>query len=470
MTRILIIGMMVLFSVVPPVLAQSNLLLTVQRIRLDYPTPMSPAQRAELLNRVAWEHRSEGWGLLQKTGGNRCPAPQGVDIACDILVYAPTPWHYDVLIDSEGAATPAWIDAGPCDPNVSGCAMDRFLLPTAPPGLQTPPPDQQIVVFNDNGDAYKDLLRYNRTDGTWMIEHGNAMGQFDVARTGGWATGWQIVRADFNADGLDDLFLYNPVTGVWFKAINMGGAFSYFTQGWQPGLNVYIAELNGDGRSDVFLYNPTTGLWFTCISIGNGTAGFTYTTGGWRTGFVILQSDFDGDNRTDFLLHDPAVGTFFKAITRGNGVFAYSTGEWAPGWVPLVVELNGDAHDDVFLYNPTTGEWFRATSVGDGTAGFSYVSGGWTPGWTVQIADFDANGSTDLFLYNASGTWYKVINTGSAFTYSTGGWALWSTTVVDLNGDAKSDVFLVNPSTGKWYQALTTTPGEFMYTTGSFPR
>lgn len=121
-----------------PVLAQTSLLPTLERIRLEYPTPMSPEQHGEYLNRVAWEHRNEGWGLLRKDGGNRCPAPQGVYVACDILVYAPNPWHFDVLIDSGVSDIPAWIDKGPCVLSpTSGCEMGHFVLPV-PSGPNTP--------------------------------------------------------------------------------------------------------------------------------------------------------------------------------------------------------------------------------------------------------------------------------------------------------------------------------------------
>jgi hypothetical protein len=121
-----------------PARAQTSVLSTLERFRAEYPTPMSPSQLGELLNRVAWEHRAAGWGLLRKTGGSRCPAPQGVEVACDILIHAPTIIHYDVLIDAEGAAIPTWRDAGPCvlGPS-SGCEMSRYL---APVGLEPPSP------------------------------------------------------------------------------------------------------------------------------------------------------------------------------------------------------------------------------------------------------------------------------------------------------------------------------------------
>jgi len=141
MVRRIAIVLIISLGAVPALaFAQTSLLPTLQRIRPEYPTPMAPAQLAEYLNRVAWEHRAEGWGLLRKDFGNRCPAPQGVDVACDILVHFPTAWHFDVIVDAGGASSPAWIDKGACNPATSGCEMSRFLLPiallSAPVGLR----------------------------------------------------------------------------------------------------------------------------------------------------------------------------------------------------------------------------------------------------------------------------------------------------------------------------------------------
>jgi glucose/arabinose dehydrogenase len=334
----------------------------------------------------------------------------------------------------------------------------------------TPPDDLQVVLFNHNGDSYKDVLLYNRKTGDWAIQLGNAFGTFDPGPIGGWATGWQISVADFNGDGLNDLFLYSISTGVWFKVISTGSGFSYFTQGWQAGFSTFIVDFNGDGKSDVFAYNSKTGTWFTCISTGNGTGGFEYGSGGW-TIWSVFPADFDGDGRTDFLLYDPASGLFYKAIFRENGRFAYTSGGWTPGWKPIITSLNGDSYADVFLYSPVTGIWYRATSAGDGTGVFDYAMGGWAAGWNVQTADFDGNGISDFFLIHTNGIWYKVINTGTGFNYFTGGWREgWATTIADLNGDRHSDVFLYDPTSRVWYQALTTTPGGFTYTTGTFPR
>src|SRR5206468_909804 len=117
----------------------------------------------------------------------------------------------------------------------------------------------------------------------------------------------------------------------------------------------------------------------------------------------------------------------------------------------------------------TNGLTYRCVSTGDGTHGFAYTVGSWAPGWQVSVADFNADGISDLFIYNpTTGLFYKVLNTGTSFTYSADVWAKWTTAIVDLNGDGKSDILLTDSTSGLWYQALTTSPTAFGYTSGSF--
>jgi hypothetical protein len=145
--RILIIALALLVSAPP----QPQIFDTLQKLRAEYPTPMQPAQLAELLNRAAYEHRSEGWKLLKKGAGNSCPLkPGNVFISCDILIGGPgtPPHHFDVLQASDAEAIPQWHDVGPCELGpTSGCSMSNAIDPIRPtnapaptPGPVTPPP------------------------------------------------------------------------------------------------------------------------------------------------------------------------------------------------------------------------------------------------------------------------------------------------------------------------------------------
>ena len=129
----------VLYAV--PAHAQPSLLaeVTIERARYG---AVTSSDVAAILNAVAWRHRSEGWGLLEKTFGANCPTAT-TRIACDILVHRPSGQHFDVLRDAEGSASPVWQNKGPID-------LSRFLAPVDPGqpsgGPVTPPEPQAPSV------------------------------------------------------------------------------------------------------------------------------------------------------------------------------------------------------------------------------------------------------------------------------------------------------------------------------------
>lgn len=124
--------------------------------RALYPATMTRESTAALLNRVAYDHRAEGWGLLRKGSGNSCPIA-GTFVSCDILVHAPSVMHYDVLMDAVTTNKPQWNSAGPCVlSDSSGCEMGHFLAPVPYDGAvvisppPSPPPDLTGRVVSTN--------------------------------------------------------------------------------------------------------------------------------------------------------------------------------------------------------------------------------------------------------------------------------------------------------------------------------
>jgi hypothetical protein len=118
---------------------------TMEQIRGEYPSDWSHEDRGKFLNRTAWIHKADGWGMLRKPGGNNCPTPQGVAISCDYLVFGPTMQGYDVL----GDETVPQFNLGDNFANDPG----RFLLPVDPnpgtpvpnPGTPIPPPAESLL-------------------------------------------------------------------------------------------------------------------------------------------------------------------------------------------------------------------------------------------------------------------------------------------------------------------------------------
>lgn len=117
--------LMVVLVCAVPAQAQPSLLAEVTAERAKYGA-VTPTDVAAILNAVAWRHRSDGWGLLEKTFGANCPTAT-TRIACDILVHRPSGQHFDVLRDAEGSASPVWQNKGPID-------LSRFLAPVDPGG------------------------------------------------------------------------------------------------------------------------------------------------------------------------------------------------------------------------------------------------------------------------------------------------------------------------------------------------
>lgn len=102
----------------------TSLLSDLEEERVKYSTPMTSQELSNLLNAVAWKNQANGWGLLSKTSGNRCPFASG-DISCDILFHKPSGLHYDVLTDAENKADPTWSLVGPMD-------ISRWVAPIQP--------------------------------------------------------------------------------------------------------------------------------------------------------------------------------------------------------------------------------------------------------------------------------------------------------------------------------------------------
>jgi hypothetical protein len=118
-----------------PAFAQANLQGDVARARAKYPTPMSAAQQAAVVNEVAWLHRAEGWAVLGKPGGNNCPQPRtGTPLSCDFLVYKPSLSGFDVLSDAEGAGRVQWDGPKP------GVQASQVVEAVEPEGTVEPPP------------------------------------------------------------------------------------------------------------------------------------------------------------------------------------------------------------------------------------------------------------------------------------------------------------------------------------------
>jgi hypothetical protein len=116
------------------------------------------------------------------------------------------------------------------------------------------------------------------------------------------------------------------------------------------------------------------------------------------------------------------------------------------------------------LHEPSNGRYYVALNTG---AGFTYQNGVWVVGVTPTVIDLDGNGVSDLFLHDkTTGQWFEELGDGAGH-FADAAWGTWlpgwDVCPTDFNGDRRTDLLLYNPATGRWFQAWNYNVGQFGY-------
>lgn len=137
--------------------------------------------------------------------------------------------------------------------------------------------------------------------------------------------------ADYNGDGLDDVFGYQIIFGggsnvalflndgndpVGFTEADLGFDFSILG-------SPTAADFDGDGDIDVAYAVPTGFIYFL---INDGNANFTVNEVATLTGGqFLLSGDLDGDGDIDLVSHDRDNASYFVYINDGNNNWSSQT-------------------------------------------------------------------------------------------------------------------------------------------------
>jgi hypothetical protein len=330
-------------------------------------------------------------------------------------------------------------------------------------------------------DAITGELYVARSTGSRFITT-NYQGIFNPTKT--WV---DVIAADFDGDGRDDVMARDQASAEWWLARNAGTTF--VLNKWETWNNrasfvdVRFFDLNNDGKFDILAREPSAGDWWASFS--QGTTGRAELVGNWdpAKSWVDVQfGDLNKDGRTDLIGRLAGTGQLFASLNQpnatilGNAKLINQNGPWttlsdgnAPGkttWTDVqLADVNGDGRLDYIGRAVRTGHWY----VNLGSAGKPSGSQFWTAwnpaaAWAAtSMGDVNGDGKADLIGHTLDGgEWWVGLSPATAGgpvnneKWSAAGFFYTDVFVGDFNNDGKTDVAGLRAGTGEWSVGLAT--------------
>jgi RHS repeat-associated protein len=232
---------------------------------------------------------------------------------------------------------------------------------------------------------------------------------------------FDFVIGDFNADGRDDLYMWNTIPGPPLYQIGgfacdatslMGGvdcSNGYGFLSFGPSgrdYKVTKGDFDGDGRADLLFMG--TNHYKVCRGVNiSSTAGCSSPATApsvsmgvnWRDDATIVAGDFTGDGLEEILvlstvgLHSCVSPGF---MTANNCTAVVSAGDWKASYQPLTGDFDLDGRRDLFLAGPSAGYVCKGPGITTTNNCAQVTAVDWRNAQLLQ-ADFTGDASADVF-------------------------------------------------------------------------
>jgi hypothetical protein len=357
--------------------------------------------------------------------------------------------------------------ASPLDLNAGVESSDSkliFLQPAGGVGQNFIASTYDVVIADFNGDGHGDVAFPSRE--LIDVYYGDGAGHFSGPSTFAAGTFPQsLAVGDFNRDGKPDLAV--GVVGFIGQGVqillnNGMGGFSAPVMATTAGspYQVVVADFNHDGFQDLAI--PDTNPDSVLVLLGDGNGGFGAPVASAGGSDAMATGDFNEDGIVDLATADYATGEVRILLGNGAGGFSWAnTYSVSPSNTTtlVVADFNHDNHQDVAvgvinnLYNV-------AVFLGNGDGSLvAEAPVALNDAQGVGAADVNGDGRIDLVTANYSNEAIGVaIGDGTGnfglpryyrFPYHHGHEPLpINITVGDLNGDGKPDLATANYGTG----------------------
>ena len=244
---------------------------------------------------------------------------------------------------------------------------------------------------------------------------------------------------DYAGDNVDDVVSYN---GGWWHIL-MSDVAQHWSDSYKWGTDVdwpVSGDFDDDGIGDLGVYRPSSGMWYV-----QGTLGSSSVQKWGIAGDVPIAGDFDGDWIADHAVFRPGG---WWAVLPSAGAGGYKVKWGIAGDIPVAGDYDGDGMTDTAVFRPTTGWWY----VNGSTAGFITQKWG-IPGDIPVPGDYDNDDTTDFAVYRG-GFW--IVRQSSTLTSLVRKWGIPGDTPVpgDYDGNGQDNLAVFRGSAETWIISL----------------